>query len=414
MAVKQEYIDIIVGIQGFSVIYAGTMEQEEGQRELMIQINRKEKRYFCGCGREFTSYYDGSERCVRDLSFGPYKRSWLMFWQVRVNCPECGIVTERLYWVSPRVVYTKRLAAAVALSCREIRSIKSVAEQYGLHRGTVKEMDKSALEKELPDPSESSPTLMGVDEFSIRRRHHYATVVVDLEGPTVPYVAEDRTKQSLSGYYDAIGEEKCKQIEAVAMDMWPAYEEATRECCPDAEIVYDPFHIISAYGRDVIDKVRSQEANKASEECREVIKGSRYLLLKNSENLDPLHNEPARLTELLKLNKRLNTVYTLKDDLKQLWLYRSEHWAKRWFKAWHNRAIRSRIEPLKKFARKLLNHLDGILAHCRYPIHTGTIEGVNNKIKVIKRVAFGFRDMHYFFLKIRGAFCDHFNHTEMS
>jgi len=414
MAVKQEYIDILVSIQGYSVKFAGTVRNEEDELELMIQLERKERRYFCRCGREFMSYYDGNERCVRDLSYGPFKRSWLVFWQVRLNCPECGVVTEQLDWVNPRVEYTKRLAAAVALSCREIRSIKSVAEQYGLHRGTVKEMDKAALERELPDPSESNPVLLGVDEFSIRRRHRYATVVVDLEGPTVPYVAEDRTKESLSGYYKAIGKDKCDQIEAVAMDMWPAYEEATREYCADAEIVYDPFHLIAAYGRDVIDKVRSQEAHKASEENREVIKGSRYLLLKNSENLDPIHNEPARLTELLKLNKRLNTVYTLKDDLKQLWLYRSETWAKRWFKAWYSRAMRSRIEPLKKFARKLLNHLDGILAHCRYPIHTGFIEGVNNKIKVIKRVAFGFRDMHYFFLKIRGAFCNHANHTEMS
>ena len=289
-----------------------------------------------------------------------------------------------------------------------------MAEQYGLHRGTVKEMDKAALEGELPDPSESNPRLMGVDEFSIRRRHHYATVVVDLEGPTVPYVAEGRTKESLSAYYRAIGKEKCDQIEAVAMDMWRAYDESTREHCANAEIVYDPFHIIAAYGRDVIDKVRSQEARKATEKHRDVIKGSRYLLLKNSENLDPARDEPARLSELLKLNKRLYTVYTLKDDLKELWLYRKEYWAKKWFKGWYGRAMRSRIEPLKKFARKLHNHFDGILAHCRYPIHTGFIEGVNNKIKVIKRVAFGFRDMHYFFLKIRGAFRNYANHTEAS
>jgi transposase len=411
MAVKQEYIDLLVSIQGYSVVFAGTMEQEEGQQELMIQLKRKETRYFCGCGREFTSYYDGVDRCVRDLSYGPYKRSWLMFWQVRLDCPECGVVTEHLDWVSPRVVYTKRLAAAVALSCREIRSIKSVAEQYGLHRGTVKEMDKAALERELPDPSESNPVLLGVDEFSIRRRHRYATVVVDLEGPTVPYVAEDRTKESLSGYYEAIGKDKCDQIEAVAMDMWPAYEEATRDHCAGAEIVYDPFHIIAAYAREVIDKVRSQEARKAAKGNREIIKGSRYLLLKNSENLDPLHDEPARLSELLKLNKRLYTVYTLKDDLKELWRYRSEAWALKWFESWRKRAMRSRIEALKKFASKLIRHIDGILAHCRYPIHTGFLEGVNNKIKVIKRVAFGFRDMHYFFLKIRGAFRNHANHT---
>jgi transposase len=292
----------------------------------------------------------------------------------------------------------------VALACRELRSLKSVAAQFDLAWGTVKQIDKAALKAELPDPSASNPRLLGVDEFSIRKHHHYATAVADLETMEVPYVAEDRTKESLAGFYHALGEEKCRQVEAVAMDMWPAYQEATREHCPNAELVYDPFHLIMAYGRDVIDKVRSQEYARASAENKEVIKGSKYLLLKNRENLDPFHNEPARLSELLRLNRNLAIVYTLKDDLKELWRYRSEAWARKWFEGWRRRAMRSGIEPLKKFAAKLKTHLAGILAHCRYPIHTGFLEGINNKIKVIKRVSFGFRDLEYFFLKIRGAF----------
>lgn len=406
MAVKQEYIDLLVNIPGFTVsmVQVYEFDEREGGPCVFISLFRKERRYRCRCGREFSSYYDLRPRSVRDLSYGPHQQSYLFFNQVRVDCPECGVVTERLDWVSPRVDYTKRLAAAVALSCRETRSLASIAKGFGLHVHTVKQIDKEALERELPDPSEAAPRLLGVDEFSIHKHHHYATAVEDLEKRTVPYVAEHRTKESLAGFYRALGEEKCKRIEAVAMDMWPAYEEATREHCPNAELVYDFFHLVMSYGRDVIDKVRNQEYARASAEHKEVIKGSKYLLLKNRENLDPSRDEPARLSQLLRLNRKLATVYTLKDDFKELWRYRSEAWARKWFKGWYRRAMRSGIEPLKKFARKLKEHLPGILAHCRYPIHTGFLEGVNNKIKVIKRVAYGFHDLKYFFLKIRGAF----------
>ena len=403
MAVKQQYIDDLVNIPGFSVCSVGTIG-EEGDKALIIELYRKNNVYKCRCGREFTSRYDSYDRCLRDLSYGEWKTTYIVFFQARINCPECGVVTEHLEWVEPRVDYTKRLAAAVALSCREARSLKSIASDFGLHVHTVKKIDKQALQQLLPDTSEYSPRLIGVDEFSIKKRHHYGTTVVDLQTMEVPYVAEHRTKESLSGFYEAIGPVKCKAIKAVAMDMWKPYKEATRQYCPEANIVYDPFHIISAYGREVIDKTRTQEFKKAEGRQREILKGSRYLLLKNSDNLNIDKGEPARLSELLHLNKRLNTVYILKDDLKHLLQYRRPKWAAKWFKAWYNRAIRSGVGYLKKFARKLKRHLDGILSHCRYRIHTGFLEGVNNKIKVLKRVAYGYHDYEYLFLKIRGAF----------
>ena len=404
MAVKQEYIDIMVNIPGFSVGVVGTADVEVGGKDLMIGLIRRELKYRCHCGREFTSRYDSRERCVSDLPFGPWPTSSLVFWQARVDCPDCGIVTEELSWVGPRVNYTKRLAASVALACRESRSLKSIARQYRLHVHTVKKMDQEALERDLPDPSASAPRLLGVDEFSLRKGHHYATVVADLETVKIPYVAEGRDCESLAGYYRQLGPEKCERIEAVAMDMWPAFAEATREHCPQAEIVYDPFHLISAFGRDVIDVVRAQEYSRAEGEERRVIKGGKYLLLKNKRNLEKSRNEPARLRELLRLNQKLSEVYVLKDDLKQTWRYRSKAWAEKWLAGWNQRAMKTSIEPLKKFARKLKRHLPGILAHCRFKIHTGLLEGMNNKIKVIKRVSYGFGDMNYFFLKIRGAF----------
>ena len=133
-----------------------------------------------------------------------------------------------------------------------------------------------------------------------------------------------------------------------------------------------------------------------------MIKGSRWLLLRNRKNLT--WKDRVRLKELLSANRRLLAVHVLMADLKHLWDYRYAGAAERFFKRWMSRAMRSRIEPLKAFARKLKEYLPGILAHCRWPLHTSLLEGINNKIKVIKRMAYGYRDDEYFFLKIRAAF----------
>jgi transposase len=185
------------------------------------------------------------------------------------------------------------------------------------------------------------------------------------------------------------------------MDMWEAYEKATRKYCPNAEIVYDQFHIIQNYGK-VIDKVRNIELARAKKEQQDILKGTKYLLLSNRANVRGKRR--VKLDELLRLNKAISTVYILKDDLKHLWDYSYEGWARKWFAGWYQRAQESGITPLIKFADSLKEHLAGILAHCRYGINTSFLEGMNNKIKLIKRIAFGFRDMDYFFLKIRGTF----------
>ena len=389
--VKQEYIDQLVGVQGYRVEALHFGEgRDSGERELVIELTRTEASYLCHCGRTFNTFYDCAYRMVRDLPYGPYKRSWLCFPQVRVDCPDCGVVTEKLPFCEPRVTYTKRLAAAVALSCRETRSLKAIAEQYGLDLKTVKEIDKRALKRELPHPKDAPARVLAVDEFSVKKRHRYATTVIDAEEKAVLWVGKDRKQETLEEFFSLFGEENCSGVLACAMDMWDPYEAAVRKHCPQAEIVYDPFHIISAYGREVVDKTRIEELKKAQGKHKEAYKGTRYILLSNPENLKDWQQE--RLSELLALNRRLFTVYLLKEDLKRLFRYRSPHHAERFFRGWYRRAIYSKIEPLKKFARMLKRRLPGILAHCRFPIHTSVLEGINNKIKVIKRVAYGYRD----------------------
>ena len=151
--------------------------------------------------------------------------------------------------------------------------------------------------------------------------------------------------------------------------------------------------------------MRVDEANRLGQDkkARHVVKSARWLLLRNKRNITK-REDRVKLRELLGANKALMTAYVLKDDLKELWDYRYPKAALRFWKQWHGHAIRSRIEPLQKFARKLKVYLNGIIGHCRWPLHTSLLEGINNKIKVIKRMAYGFRDDEYFFLKIRAAF----------
>jgi transposase len=196
--------------------------------------------------------------------------------------------------------------------------------------------------------------------------------------------------------------EQRKSIEAVASDMASGFRNAVENACPHAALVYDFFHVVAKYSREVVDVVRLEEARKQDEAGRKLIKGSRYLLLKNDSNLRESQRQDLQV--LLAANETLNTVYVLKDQLKQIWRHTDPAGAGQALERWCALAEQSGIAPLATFARKLRRHEQGIVNHAVYPIGTGRLEGINNKIKVIKRQAYGFRDDAYFILKIKGAF----------
>jgi transposase len=226
--------------------------------------------------------------------------------------------------------------------------------------------------------------------------------VLDLETGRIVWVGKGRTEATLASFFDELTPEQRKSIVAVASDMAAGFRNAVEKACPQAAQVYDLFHIVAKYSREVVDVVRNQEANKQDEEGRKLIKGSRYLLLKNDSNL----KEPQReaLRELLDANETLNTVYVLKDQFKEIWRHTDTASASRALGHWCTLAEQSGISALATFGRNLRKHEKGIVNHALYPIHTGRLEGINNKIKVIKRQAYGFRDDDYFILKIKGAF----------
>ena len=377
-------------------------ERREDEAWIELLTDPQHSRRCVGCGRSGLPVHDVCERWIRDLPILGMK-TWLVVHRVRVACPDCGPKVEELDWLSPYSRVTKRLAESVARLCK-VLSVKHVAEYFELGWDTVKAIDKAYLLETLGPVDLSGVEQIVMDEFAIQKGHRYATVIVEPRSKRVLWVGRGRKRKDIRPFFEQLGPDGRDGIKAAAIDMNGAYEEEIRDQCPHAEIVFDLFHVVAKYGREVIDRVRIDEANrlKHDKRARKVIKGSRWLLLRNSANVRP--KDRVKLQELLRANRKLATVYLLKDDLKHLWDYVYQGAAQSFWEEWYSRAIRSRIEPLKKFARNLKEKIDGVLSHCRWPLHTSLLEGINNKIKVIKRMAYGFRDDEYFFLKIRQSF----------
>jgi transposase len=277
----------------------------------------------------------------------------------------------------------------------------------------VKQIDRRTLAARLEPVDLTAVRVIAIDEFALRRGYQYATIVLDPLTKRVLWVGRGKGRAELRPFFALLGTAGCAALQAVVMDMNGAYTREVRAQCPHAAIVYDLFHVVAKYARDVIDRVRMDETNRLARPGtpgdertrtrRRVIKGARWLLLRNRDSLGT-RADRVRLRELLRANRALFIVYVLKEDLKQLWHFRYPKAARRFWRQWLRRARASRIPALIRFARNLDAHVEGVVSHCRYPLHNGLLEGINNKIKVIKRMAYGFRDDAYFFRKIRAAF----------
>jgi transposase len=400
-------IELVGGWEGYTVrsVERGSRRRRGVRRPVMVEleVGEGEPGVCSGCGRRVDREHERARREVRDLPILGAETTLLMD-RRRFDCSRCGPKLERLSWLEPWARVTNRLADAVARLC-EFLPIKQVAAFYGLSWGTVKEIHKSFLERELGPVDVKGVRMIAMDEFAIQKGHRYATVVLDPQSKRVLWVCRGRSREDIRPFFELLGQEGREGIEAVAMDMSTSYEQEVRKWCPNAQIVYDLFHIVAKYGREVIDRTRVDEANRLrhDKEARKVVKGARWLLLRNKKNINSAEDR-VRLKELLSANRTLAKVYIMRDDLKHLWDFRYPAAALRFWKGWYHRAVRSRIDELVKFAKAMKERLHGILSHCRYRLHTSLLEGMNNKIKVMKRMAYGFRDDSYFFLRIRAAF----------
>ena len=379
-------------------------EPRAARRWLILELTPAPDQVRCcsGCGEAVEAIHDRTVRRIRDLSLfeDPVE---LEVERLRLACPRCGPRLEQLDWLERYARVTRRLADSVARLCTAT-SVRYAAHWHDIDWKTAKAIDFRTLERRMGPIDLDGVRRIAMDEFAIQKGDRYATVVVDVERKRGLWGGRGRSRAEVRPFFELLGPERCAQVQAVAMDMNTAYDLEVRQHCPDARVVYDLFHVIAKYGREVISRVRVDAANQLRHDrpARRVVKRSHWLLLRNPGNLKD--NEQIRLAEVLEANPALQGGEVMKEQLKALWnVPTAWAWRRAW-KQWLRHARESGIPALMHFAKCLRPYWRGILSRVRWPMHTGLVEGINNRIKVIKRIAYGYRDDAYFFLKIRAAF----------
>jgi len=366
---------------------------------VIYTVEAQRDRLCCSaCGSSRVTCHGGEERLLRLVPIG--LRQTRLFLRVpRVECHDCHVIRQvRLPFADPRRQYTHAFER-YALELSQCMTIQDVARHLGIGWDTIKDIQQRYLQRHFAKPKLKHLRRIAIDEISVGKGHRYLTVVLDLDSGAVVFIGDGKGADALDPFWKRLRASHAR-IEAVATDMgWP-YILAVQEHLPKAVHVFDHFHVIKLFN-DKLSELRRELYREATERLdKQVLKGTRWLLLKNPENLDPKRRERERLEEALRINQPLAMAYYLKEDLRQIWMQADKATARRVLKDWIRRAEASCIGMLQKFASTLDLHRDGILAYYDYRISTGPLEGTNTKIQLLKRQAYGFRDYEFFKLKI--------------
>ncbi len=364
----------------------------EGEVRIFVEAEGGAKLGCPACGAERPGY-DARERRWRHLDTMQY-RTIVIATVPRVECPEHGVVQVRVPWAEEGSRFTALFEALVIDWALEA-SLSAVSRQLRLSWDEVEGIQARAVRRGLERREKRYPRRIGVDETSFQKRHEYVTLVNDLESGVVLYVADDRKQEALDGYYRELGAEGCAGLEEVAMDMWPAYIGSTRAHVPDAgeKIVFDKFHVAKHLG-EAVDLVRRSENRELRAEGDERLVATKYLWLRNPDGMDRKQWQefgPLRTSRL-----RVARAWAIKEAGMSLWGYAKRGWAERMWERWYGWAIRSRLEPVKRVARMIRKHWDGVLNAATSNVTNALSEGLNSKIQWIKRKACGYRNRERF------------------
>ena len=384
------------GVRGYRYV-----KTEYVKGEVVFTIEQPRESYRCvDCGSEHVVGRGQNRRRFRTVSIGG-KPVYLMLAVPRVECHGCGAVRQvAIGFADPRVSYTKAFGR-YALELSQYMTIKDVANHLGISWDVIKEIQKADLKRRFDRPKLKHLRQIAIDEISTAKGHVYLTIVLDLESGAVVHVGRGKGGDALKEFWTRLRRSGAK-IEAVATDMSPAYIDAVTTHLPGARLVFDRFHVIKLYNDKLSELRRALYQQFKDTMQKDVLKGVRWLLLKRPEHLDPTRNEPKRLQEALRLNEPLATAYYLKEELNEVWEQDDEESAQALLMDWILYAESTGVRMLHNFAKTLRVHAMGILAYYDHPISTGPLEGTNNKIKTMKRQAYGFRDQEFFRLKILG------------
>jgi transposase len=372
---------------------------EEREEEMIVSIDRLGHRLLrCGVCRHRCRQVHSlrEEREWRDLAMRklPLK---LRYRPRRVECPRCGVRVEDFPWAEPWARVTTALSNAVAKLARDL-SWQGTARQFGLNWKSVATIVKRAVQYGLKNRARPPVHVIGIDEVSRRKGQVYLTVVYDLERKVLLWVGEERTEEAVSRFFtEEMGRRRCHTLQVVCMDMWAPYANLVREHAPNARILFDRFHIVK-HLHEAVDAVRLELWRQLTSKQRADFKGTRWLLLKNPWNLN--NEQQERLSTLVKWNSPLVRAWYLKEAFQLFWNYKQPWRAEQHLRKWMHAAMRSKLEPFKKFVRMLRSHLDGVLAWTKTRVSNGAVEAMNNKIKSISHRSFGFRTAENFIAAI--------------
>lgn len=394
----------MVGLEGFEVV--DSTYDESGDvptARLRLDGSDEEGPWVCGdCAQVVETGYDRQRYDVLDLPYGKWKRTVLDVPKVRVTCPDCGVRQQALSAIETNRGYTTRLKNEVAQACRGLRSLTDVAGGYPLSWHQVRAIDEWYVRTQRCPVDWKRIECIGIDEFSLKKGHEYATRVMDLTDPEddrTIWVGRHRKAATLEAFYEqmAINRADPSRLEAVCVDDWDPYKKATRQYAPQAQIVQDPFHLIRRMNT-VMGSVRNRLKNNGDEQTKEALKGTKRLLEAAVEDVS--EEAEDRLESLFNEVPEMGTVHRLKEQLRRLWDQPDRQAGREYFEDWVRQANESGISEMKEFARKLARKQEEIVAGCEYDLNTSVVEGFNNRTKTLQNVAFGFRDHQYYFLKI--------------
>ena len=381
------------GVRGYVCL---RVDYVEGAIVFTIAQERENLRCPC-CGTSRVERRGEVPRMIQVLPVGS-KRVSVFLRVARVSCKRCGIVRQvKVQFADEHRRYSRSFERYVLELSRNM-TIAAVAAHLQIGWDAVKEIQRRHLQKHYARPKLKHLEEIAIDEIYVGR-NQYLTVVLDLNSGAVVFVGNGKGAEALLPFWKRLRASKAK-IKAVAADMSRAYTKAVRQHLPQAVLVYDRFHIVKLFNEKLTDLRRELYREATAGLHRDVLKGIRWLLLKNPENLDSKKGEWERLNEALELNSSLFVAYYMKEQLRLFWEQPEARTARRFFNDWIQLAEASGIKILMKFAKTLAAHREGILAWYEHPLSTGPLEGTNNKIKTMKRQAYGFRDLDFLKLKI--------------
>jgi transposase len=350
----------------------------------------------CGAGQVIRR--GSTTRRFRAVPIGP-RPAWVVVDLPRLECRVCGTVRQiEIAFAPPRCSYTKSFAA-YALELTRYMTIQDVARHLDISWDVIKDLKKEYLARHFSKPSLKDVKEIAIDEICVGKGHRYLTIVLDLHSGAILFVGEGKKAETLNPFWKRVRAARAR-IAGVAMDMSAAYISAVEKHLPEADIVFDRFHVMKLMNEKLTALRRDLYRQLTDGLHKQVLKGTRWLLLKNPENLCDERQERERLAEALRLNEPLALAYYLKEELREFWNQPHTTAARNFFTSWYLRAMNSGVRHIMDFARTMIGHLFGLLAYFKHRISTGPLEGTNNKIKTLQKMTYGLRDRQYFTLSL--------------